>query len=162
MSDQFLMLFTKFSGFRLVVLANRLGCENDFQRKMHDDLIEVLEGLAGSMQYIMRETRRLQSADLSDPDDTIDLHLLEDELRMFDEQRYELLDDLEIDYDTMEYRVNGDSWCCAYSADCDGLEIAYPRAEAVGRDELGSLVDIMADIRLETGVSVSVTHVIYD
>lgn len=162
MSDQFLMLFAKFSGFRLVVLANRLGCENDFQRKMHDNLIEVLEGLTGSMQYFMRETRRLHTADLSHPDDAIDLYLLEDELRMFDEQRYELLDDLEIDYDTMEYRVNGESWCCAYSADCDGFEVAYPRIEAVGRDELGSLVDIMADIRHETGVSVSVTRLIYD
>ncbi|MFK0278715.1 hypothetical protein ACIQUG_34000 [Ensifer sp. NPDC090286] len=41
--DEKLMLYTKLSGFRLVVLANQFGCETDFSRGLHDRLIEGLE-----------------------------------------------------------------------------------------------------------------------
>lgn len=163
MSDtDFLMLFTKFSGFRLLVLANRLGCETGFQREIHDNLVEVLNGLAGTMRHFMRESRMLQTADLSDEDNAIDHYLLNERLKMFKEQGYELLDELEIDADTMEYRVNGGGWSCAYSEVCDGHEISYPRAVAVGRDELGSLIDIIADINRETYAGISVRRVVYD
>ncbi|MBY3123248.1 hypothetical protein HFO29_36265, partial [Rhizobium laguerreae] len=42
-SDQNLMLYAKLAGFRLVVLANRFGCDTDFSRELHDRLIEGLE-----------------------------------------------------------------------------------------------------------------------
>ncbi|CVI64348.1 hypothetical protein CFBP4996_25710 (plasmid) [Agrobacterium leguminum] len=42
------------------------------------------------------------------------------------------------------------------------MPLSYPRTRTVGRGELGSLVDILTDIRSETGVSIWVTRVIYD
>ena len=35
-TDQNLMLYTKLAGFRLVVLANRFGCDSEFSRELHD------------------------------------------------------------------------------------------------------------------------------
>lgn len=164
-----LMQFTKLSGFRLIVLANRSLCDSAFQRDLHDRLAELLFNLAQSTRNHMAIERCLlampQPAELIGPPDLDDYHdqLIKLECEHASEvECYELLDDLEIDYETMEYRVNDERWCCAYSADCDGVSISYPRSVAVGHDELGSLADILIAIREETGVNISVTKVRYD
>ena len=42
MSDfNHLKLSASFSGFRIMVLANRLACEDDFSRAVHDKLVET-------------------------------------------------------------------------------------------------------------------------
>ena len=43
MSDiDYLTLFTRFCGFKIMVAANRLGCENALARCAHDRLIAKL------------------------------------------------------------------------------------------------------------------------
>lgn len=76
--------------------------------------------------------------------------------------RITLLDDLEIDYDTHEYRVNGGEWHNALSADCDGVEISYPSLVPLTDDELGTLAPIVRSIRSEAGVDISIARVVYD
>ncbi|WLS01393.1 hypothetical protein [Shinella sumterensis] len=41
--DQALMLMVKLSGFKLIVRANRLGCDTEFAREAHDILIAHLD-----------------------------------------------------------------------------------------------------------------------
>lgn len=164
MSDiNYLMQFAKVSGFRLVVLASRLACENDFQREMHGEVAELLEREAQSMRACMARERQVTPSLIGPPDqEDYWRRFIEDAEDIDGDQPYELLDRLEIDHDTMEYRVNDEGWSCAYSADCDGYEISYPRIVDVGRDELGSLAEIIADIHRETYVRISVKRVVYD
>ncbi|MGK6317410.1 hypothetical protein [Neorhizobium sp. DT-125] len=67
-------------------------------------------------------------------------------------------DDLEIDFDTYEYRVNGGEWHYALSADCDGVEISYPSLVALTDDDLGSLAPIVRALRSEAGVGISIAR----
>lgn len=51
MSDiGFLDLYAKFAGFRVMVLANRLGCTNDLARNAHDRLAQNLAELRALMR----------------------------------------------------------------------------------------------------------------
>lgn len=43
-SDKNLMLCAKLAGFRLVVLANSLGCDTSFSYELHHRLVEGLDG----------------------------------------------------------------------------------------------------------------------
>ena len=52
-TDQNLMLHTKLSGFRLVVLANRFGCDTSFSRALHDRLMEGLDAARARIRTIM-------------------------------------------------------------------------------------------------------------
>lgn len=108
-SDQNLALYTKLCGFRLVVLANRFGCDNDVSRKLHERLLEGLD----------------------------------------------------IDFDTHEYRINGGDWCIALTADYTGVDIDYPELVALTDDELGSLAPIIKEITRETGIAVNASRVSY-
>ncbi|AAM54887.1 hypothetical protein RHE_PD00164 (plasmid) [Rhizobium etli CFN 42] len=56
-TDQNLILYTKFAGFRLVVLANRFGCDSDFSRELHDRLVEGLDAAIDRISVIMELER---------------------------------------------------------------------------------------------------------
>lgn len=153
-TDQNLMLYTRLSGFRLVVLANRFGCETDFTRALHDRLLEGLEVGIGRVLTIMALERSVLTGD-----DEFAEHQLEGETEIFGRFTITLLDDLEIDFDTHEYRINGGDWIVALTADLTGVDIDYPGLVALTVDELGSLAPIIKDITRETGIAVNASRV---
>jgi len=71
-----------------------------------------------------------------------------------------LLDDLEFDRDTHEYRINGGDWITGPSSDLTGVEIAYPDLVALSEKELGSLAPIIKDITRQTGIAVHAARVV--
>ncbi|UWU25590.1 hypothetical protein N2601_32015 (plasmid) [Rhizobium sp. CB3060] len=148
-TDQNLVLYTKLAGFRLVVLTNRFGCDTEFSRALHDRLIEGLDAAHACLRTIMALERSVLAGD-----DEYAAYRLEGENEMFGRFTINLLDELEIDFDTNEYRINGSDWTNALSADCDGVEIDYPEMVALCETELGSLAAIIRDIRQETGIAI--------
>jgi hypothetical protein len=151
------MLYTKLSGFRLVVLANRFGCETDFTRALHDRLLEGLEAATGRLRTIMA----LERSVLIGHDEFAE-YQLEGEAEIFGRFAISLLDDLEIDFDTHEYRINGGDWIVALTADYTGVDIDYPELIALTDDELGSLAPIIKDITRQTGIAVNASRVSYN
>lgn len=154
--DQNLMLFTKLAGFRLVVLANRLGCDNDISRELHDRLMKGLEAAIGRVRIIMALERNVLAGD-----DEFAEYRLKGETEIFGRFTINLLDDLEIDFDTHEYRINGGDWIVALTADLTGVDIDYPELVALTDNELGSLAPIIKDITRETGIAVNASRVVF-
>ncbi|MGR9060151.1 hypothetical protein ACU8NH_30465 (plasmid) [Rhizobium leguminosarum] len=146
-SDQNLMLYAKLVGFRLVVLANRVGCDTDFLQELHDRLVEGLEAAIARIQTIMALERSVLTGDEA-------AYQLDGETEIFGRCAISLLDDLEIDFDTHEYRINGSDWINALTAADSGVDIDYPELVALTEDELGSLAQIIKDITRETGIPV--------
>ncbi|MBY5903968.1 hypothetical protein HFO88_27015 [Rhizobium leguminosarum] len=147
------------AGFRLIVLANRLGCEDEFLLKLHDELAEGLAAAIARLRFIMALERQLATDTDEEGFAAFQLHGEEECFARF---RITLLDELEIDFDTNEYRVTGGEWHYALSADCDGIEVSYPSLVALTDDELGALAPIIRDIARNTGIAVSVARVVYD
>ncbi|MBY3136669.1 hypothetical protein [Rhizobium laguerreae] len=154
-SDQNLMLYAKLAGFRLVVLANRFGCDTDFSRELHDRLIEGLEAAVARIRVIMELERTLLVGD-----DEFIAYQLQGETEIFGRFTINLLDDLEIDFDTHEYRINGGNWINALTADDNGIDIAYPELLALTEEQLGSLVPIVEEITRQTGIPVHAAHAV--
>ncbi|MGO7564456.1 hypothetical protein ACC754_34160 [Rhizobium johnstonii] len=160
MSDDryYVHLLAVLAGFRLTVLANRLGCEDEFLLKLHDRLIEGLACAIARVQSVTALERQLAN----EPDEGgLAAFQLHGEEECFARFRITLLDDLEIDFDTHEYRVNGGDWHYALSADCDGIEISSPRLVALTDAELSTLAPIVRAIRSEAGIGISIARVIY-
>ncbi|MFF0952353.1 hypothetical protein ACFYE9_33490 [Rhizobium leguminosarum] len=154
-SDQNLLLYTKLAGFRLVVLANRFGGDTDFSRKLHDRLIEGLDAAIARIRVIMKLERNLLVGD-----DEFIAYQLEGEREIFGRFTINLLDDLEIDFDTHEYRINGSEWINALTADSGGVEVKFPALVRLTDDELGTLASIIQDITLETDIPVHAVRAI--
>lgn len=148
-SDQNLMLYAKLAGFRLVVLANRFGCDTDFSRELHDRLIEGLEAAVARIRVIMELERTLLVGD-----DEFIAYQLQGETEIFGRFTINLLDDLEIDFDTHEYRINGSDWINALTADDGGVEVNFPTLVRLTDDELGTLAPIVKQITQKTGIPV--------
>ncbi|MGP4727229.1 hypothetical protein ACSV5S_21395 [Agrobacterium deltaense] len=146
------------AGFKLIVLANRIGCEDEFLLELHDRLIEGLTCAIARVRSIMALERKLARETDEEGLTTFQLHGEEERFGRF---RITLLDDLEIDFDTHEYRVNGGEWHYALSADCDGIEVCYPSLVALTDDDLGTLAPVVRFIRSEAGIAISIARVIY-
>lgn len=127
--------------------------------KLHDRLIEGLACAIGRVQSITALERQFAS---KTDEEGIAAHQLRGEEECFARYRITLLDDLEIDFDTNEYRVNGGDWHCALSADCDGIEISYPKLVELTDAELGTLAPIVNAIRGEAGIGISIARVVYN
>lgn len=155
-SDQNLALFTKLSGFRLVVRANRFGYDTDVSRKLHDRLLEGLEAATSRIRTIMALERSVLAGG-----DEYAAYRLEGETEIFGHFTIILLEELEIDLDTHEYRINGGDWFSAWTADYTGVDIDYPSLVALSETELGSLAAIVRDIRRETGIVIHAARVVY-
>lgn len=155
-TDQNLMLYTKLAGSRLVVLANRFGCDSEFSRDLHDRLVEGLEAAIGRVRIIMLLERNVLAGD-----EEFAEYQLEGETEIFGRFTINLLDDLEIDFDTYEYRINGSDWAMALTADYTGVDIDYPELVPLTDDELGSLAPIIKDITSETGIAVNASRASY-
>jgi hypothetical protein len=147
------------AGFRLIVLANRIGCSDDFSRALHDRLADELACATARVRSIMALERQLAS---ETDEEGFTAFQLQGEEECFARFTITLLDDLEIDYATYEYRINNGGWHYALSADCDGIEISYPRLVALADDELGTLAPIIRAIRGEASIGISIARVVYD
>lgn len=155
-TDQNIMLYTKLAGFRLVVLANRFGCDTEVSRELHDRLVEELEAATDRVRTIMALERSVLAGD-----DEFAAYQLEGEIEIFGRFSVNLLDDLEIDFDTHEYRINGGDWVNALAADYTGIDIDYPELIALTDDKLGSLAPIIKDITRETGIPVCAARTVH-
>lgn len=155
-TDQNLMLYTKLTGFRLVVLANRFGCDTEFSRELHDRLAEGLEAAIAQIQTIMALERSL----LADNDEFA-TYQLEGTVEIFGSFTINMLDELEIDYETHEYRINGGGWMNALTADDNEVEVNYPKLVVLSDNALGSLAQIAREITMETGIPVHAARADY-
>ncbi|MBY3421333.1 hypothetical protein HFN86_14125, partial [Rhizobium laguerreae] len=142
-------LYAKLAGFRLVVLANRFGCDTDFSRELHDRLIEGLEAAVARIQVIMTLERRVFTGE-----DEFAEYQLQGETEIFGRFTINLLDDLDIDLDTCEYRINSRGWTNAVAADDGGVEVNFPTLVRLTDDELGTLAPIVKQITQKTGIPV--------
>lgn len=76
MAHNTLMLVAQLAGFRINVLANRLGCDTDLARTVHDKLAEVLAAMIEAQRKIVTAERVLAATrGTSDEEDAFfDLH----------------------------------------------------------------------------------------
>ena len=107
MSDlDYLTLFTRFCGFKFMVMANRLGCDNGLARCAHNRLVAKLDDLIDPMGRAVAAKRSLRGDETS----AHDLAAIEDlfwidaefEHRWLSGEPHALLDDLTIDLATRE------------------------------------------------------------
>lgn len=154
-SDQNLMLYTKLAGFRLMVLANRFGCDSDLSRELHDRLLEGLDAAIARVQVMMALERLVLIGE-----DEFAEYRLEGENEIFGRYTINLLDDLEIDFDTHEYRINGSGWINALASDDSGAGVQFPTLVGLTDEEFGPLASIIDDITRETGIPVHAIRVI--
>lgn len=162
MSDTFYYtkLYACLSGWRLMVLANRLACQTDLARELHDSLLQGLSGAMSNARHMGELERNVRAE--TDPEELAIARFLYDGLAdILDRTRIVLLDDLEIDFETHEYRVNGGEWFCALSADCDGVSVDYPTTVGLPDEELGRLRPIIRGISAETGIEITVERIDY-
>ncbi|MBY5790661.1 hypothetical protein GFL91_13655 [Rhizobium leguminosarum bv. viciae] len=155
-TDQNLMLYAKLGGFRLVVLANRFGCDSGFSQDLHDRLIEGLDAAIARIQMMMALERSVLTGE-----DELAEYQLQGENEIFGRFTINLLDDLEIDFDTHEYRINGGGWINALASDDSGAGVQFPTLVGLTDEEFGSLVSIIMGITLETGIPVDAARVVY-
>jgi len=147
-SNASLMLYTELAGFRLIVLANRLGCDSDLYQELHDRLIEGLDAAIDRVRIIMDLERKLLAGD------EFAAFQLDGESEFFGRFTINLLDEIDIDYDTHEYRLDGGPWTSALAVDDTGVDIDYPELVPLTDEELGSLAPVMRDIVRQTGIAI--------
>lgn len=133
-SDDCLMLYAKLAGFRLAVLASRSCCDGDFSRELHDRLIDGLEAAIDRIWIILAWERRPL-----DGSDECTGYQFAAEIEIFGRITIDLLDELDIDQDTREYRINDGRWTSAVMVDDTGVHVDYPHLVPLGCDELGPL-----------------------
>ena len=160
MSDiDYLTLFTQFSGFKVVVLANRLGCDNGLARTAHDRLIAKLEDVIALMRDGLAAERNLLLDERSDRyrNAAEDLYWIAAAFagRWMPGRPVPLLEDLWIDEATREiFDAQAARW---RFYDDDG-----PWLRDVSDAELCGLRSIIGDIAAETGLRFSACRVVYD
>lgn len=151
MSDfYYVELYAKFAGFRIMVLANRLGCADDYGRAAHDKLVDKLDQLI----QLARETIAAQRELALNPDGPEALDHGENVWGAGQELTYYwrepdginlLRNDIYVDWATKEYY---DSRTGEWRF-LDGFP--PPRVE-IGDDRLNGLCAILRQIAAETGI----------
>ncbi len=151
MSDfNYIELYAQFAGFRVLVLANRLACDDDFSHAAHDKLLAMLDQLIALAQRAVAAERKLalnpegpEAADLGEEIWGIGQDL---SYGWGDPEGTDLLrNDIRIDWATNEwYDARTGQWHFL-----DGYPL--PRIE-VGDDRLNGLGAILHQIRNETGI----------
>ncbi|WP_042118433.1 hypothetical protein [Rhizobium etli] len=155
-SNDNLMLYAKLGGFRLAVIANSICCDGDFSRVLHDRLLDGLDAAIGQLRTIMALERAILHGD-----DKGAVYQLKGEVEIFGRTTVDLLDELDIDHETHEYRINGGYWSNALTADDGGVHIEYPTLISLGDEELGSLAPIILAITKETGLTIRAGRIDY-
>ncbi|GLR57625.1 hypothetical protein GCM10007919_23500 [Rhizobium indigoferae] len=133
-TDQNLMPYAKLAGFGLVVVANRFGYNSGFSQELHDRLIEGLDAAIARILMVMALERRFLTGE-----DEFAEYQMQGENEIFGRFTINLLDELEIDFDTHEYRINGGDWINVLTADEGGVEIRLPTLVRLTDEEFGRL-----------------------
>ncbi len=151
MSDiDFLLLHAKFTGFKIMVIANRFGCANELGLKAHDSLIGQLDKLAGMMRAgLAAERKVLLNTDPATGDD-LGEELWYCEMNFMaccDPEGIDLLaTGPSVDWGTREwYDPRCKTWVSFYDA-------PPPSPVAVSEEKLCGLHPIILQIAEETGV----------
>lgn len=154
----YLASFTRFCGFKVLVRANRLGCDNDLARLAHDRLLAKLNELVELMRNGMAAERgtMLPEGSARFQEACEDLYWIEAEFdRWLSPEPYALLDRLIIDTATKEiYDEQLQRW---RFLDDDG-----PWLHDVSDAELCGLRRIIDQIAAETGVRFSACRIAYE
>ena len=157
MAHNNLMLVAQLSGLRILVLANRLGCDTELARTVHDRLAAKLaEMIEGQRGILAADRAHVAARGTADKEDIFyDLHYYQTawyETWLID--AIALLDDYLVDDLTNEYfNFRTGEW---HHRDGE-VPIAVP----VPADKLCSLADIIAQVEDISGVRLSVENVYY-
>jgi hypothetical protein len=154
----YLTLFTRFCGFKVLVRANRLGCDNDLARCAHDRLVAKL----GELINLMGEALRAERDTALDETTTLyraaceDLYWIDEEFssQWLSGRPHPLLDDLHVDFATREI-FDGRSRCWRPLGETE------PSLCDIGDCELCGLRRIIDDIAAETGMDFSASRIVY-
>jgi hypothetical protein len=157
MAHNNLMLVAQLSGLRILVLANRFGCDIDLARSVHNALAAKLAEMIDAQRKILASDRAFAAA----------RGTAEEENAFYDQHHYQtawyetwliepvaLLDDYLVDDLSGEYfdfRTG-----CWHRRDCD-VPIAVP----VPAEKLCGLANIIAEIEDISGARFSVDNVYY-
>jgi hypothetical protein len=158
MSDiDYLSLFTRLNGFRLIARINRVACDNDLARCAHDRLVAKLGELIELTIRAVEATRCLR--DGADParaeQAAEDLYWIEAEFEhRWIGQAQPLLDHLDIDLATQEiFDPRTKRWYAL--AECG------PSLREVSDPTLCGLRQIIDQIACETGMSFHAHRIVY-
>ena len=157
MAHNALMLIAQLSGLRILVLANRLGCETDLARTVHDTLATKLAKMIDAQRKILAADRfRVAARGTEDEEDAFyDLH-------HYQSAYYEtwliepvaLLDEFLVDDLTHEYF----NFC---TGEWHHRDSEVPITVPVPATKLCGLANIIAEIEDVSGVRFSVDQVYY-
>lgn len=157
MAHNTLMLVAQLAGLRINVLANRLGCDTDLARSIHDKLASILASMIEDQRKILAAERVLADArGTSDEEDAFfDLHHYRSAyFETWLMETVALLDDYLVDDLTHEYF----NFRTGHWHHRDG---EVPIVVPVPADGLWGLADIIAEIEDNCGVRFSVDQVYY-
>lgn len=157
MTHNTLMLVAKLSGLRVLVLANRLGCDTDLARTVHDTLAAKLAKMIDAQRKVLAAGRALAAA--RGTDDEADAFY---DLHHYQTASYEtwliepiaLLDEYLVDDLTSEYFDFG-------TGEWRNRDGEVPIAVPVPADKLCGLAKIIAEIEDISGARFSVENVYY-
>lgn len=157
MAHNNLMLVAQLSGLRIQVLANRLGCDSDLARGVHDRLASVLAEMVEAQRKILAAERALLAARRTseEEDAFFDLHHYQSAYyETWLVETVPLLDDYLVDDLTQEYfNFRTGRW---YHRDSE-VPIVVP----VPANKLCGLAEIIAEIEDISGARFSVDQVYY-
>ncbi|GAA4134569.1 hypothetical protein ACFFTN_13250 [Aminobacter aganoensis] len=157
MAHDTLMLVAQLSGLRILVLANRLGCDTDLARGVHDRLAAKLAEMIEAQRRILAAGRTLAAArgTVDEEDAFFDQHdchaawygtWLDEPIALLDKY---LVDDSTREY----YNYNTGSW---HYRDSE-VPIALP----VPAEKLSGLAKIITEVEDITGARFTIDHVYY-
>jgi hypothetical protein len=157
MAHNTLMLIAQLSGLRILVLANRLGCDSEFARTVHDRLAAKLAEMVQARRNILTAGRaRVAARGTVDEEDAFyDLHhyqtawyetWLIEPIALLDDYLVDDLTNEYFDFDTGEWHLR------------DG---EVPIAVPVPANKLCGLAAIIAEVEDISGVRFSVENVYY-
>lgn len=151
MSDfHFLDLYAKFAGFRIMVLANRLACDDAYSRAAHDTLIGKLDQLIALARRTIAAQRELalnrngpEAEDLGEAVWYAEQQLID---CWYEPDGIDLLRcHVYVDWATHE-------WCDVRTGEWRFLNGFPPPRFEVGDDRLNGLCAILRQITDETGI----------
>ena len=157
MAHNNLMLVAQLSGLRVLVLANRLGCDTDLARSVHDGLAAKLAEMIVAQSRILAADRVLAAACGTEDEQDAFFDLHHDQTAWYETWLIEpvaLLDDYLVDDLTNEYFD-------FRTGDWHHRDGEVPIAVPVPAEKLCGLARIIAEIEDISGARFSVDNVYY-
>lgn len=157
MAHNNLMLVAQLSGFRILVLANRLGCDSDLARTVHDRLANKLARMIEAQRKILAAERAVVAARGTSTEEDAHYDLHHYRMAWYETWLVEtvaLLDEYLVDDATQEYFH-------FYTGEWHPRDGEVPIAVPVPAEKLCRLGSIIAQIEEISGVRFSMEDVYY-